>query len=78
MNDTSPEIEKLVRDRYMRMQPEERFLIGLQMFETARILALSCLPQNASEQDKRRHLCERFYKAFAPKVFPLNNQPIDR
>ena len=73
MNDTSPEIEKLVRERYMRMSGEERFLIGLQMFETARIIALSALPQDATEDEKRRHLCERFYPTLAPKLFPRSN-----
>jgi len=70
VNDTSPEIVKMVRDRYMQMPGEERFLIGMQMFETARTIALSALPQDATEEDKRRHLCERFYGNLAAKVFP--------
>ncbi len=73
MNDTSPEIEKIVRDRYMQMKGEERFLIGIQMFETARTITLSSLPEGASEQEKRRHLCKRFYKTLAPEVFPEGN-----
>lgn len=73
MNDTSPEIEKIVRDRYMQMKGEERFLIGIQMFETARIIALSSLPEGTSEQEKRRHLCKRFYKTLAPEAFPEGN-----
>ena len=74
MNDTSPEIEKLVRERYMQMSGEERFLIGLQMFETARTIALSALPQNATEDEKRRHLCERFYRPLTEKVFHGKDQ----
>jgi hypothetical protein len=61
MNDTSPEIEKMVRDRYMQMTGEERFLIGIQMFDTARAIVLSSLPKDLSEKEKRRQLCERFY-----------------
>lgn len=70
MNDTSPEIKKIIRDRYMQMKGEERFLIGIQMFETAQTIALSSLPKEISEQEKRRCLCERFYGKLAQKAFP--------
>ena len=74
MNDTSPEIEKMVRDSYMNMSAEERFLIGVQMFESARTIALSSLPVDASDEKKRRHLCERFYRDLAPVIFPGDNE----
>lgn len=74
MNDTSPEVAKIIRERYMRMPGEERFLIGMQMFETARVIALAALPEGASEEDQRRHLCQRFYGALARKVFPPGPQ----
>lgn len=61
MNDTSPEIAKMVRERYMRMTGEERFLIGAGMFDTARAIALSSIPTGLSENEKRWFLCERFY-----------------
>jgi hypothetical protein len=69
MNDTTPDIEKIVRDRYLQMTGEQRFLIGIQMFETARTFALSSLPQGLSEKEKRLHLCERFYGIQASKGF---------
>ena len=40
MNDRHPEIARLVRERYARMTPQERFLIGVRMFETARAMAV--------------------------------------
>lgn len=69
MNDTSPEIEKMVRDRYMQMTGEERFLIGIQMFDTARAIVLSSLPKDLSEKEKRRQVCERFYGTEAGQAF---------
>ena len=44
MNDTSPEIARMVRSRYAQMQPVERFLIGVSMFDTARAIVLASLP----------------------------------
>lgn len=70
MNDTTPEIAKLVHERYMKMTGEQRMLIGMQMFDTARKIALSSFPKDISEYEKRRLLCERFYKDFADKAFP--------
>lgn len=74
MNDTAPEIAKNVRERYMQMDGEQRLMIGMQMFETARIV-LSSLPQGISEYEKRRLLCERFYnKELADKAFPKKDK----
>lgn len=63
MKDTSPEIERMVRERYLAMSPEERFLIGCQMFETARTIVLASFPPGLSAEEVRRRLCERFYGA---------------
>ena len=63
MNDTSPEIGKMIRERYMQMTGEERFLIGAGMFDTARAIALSSMPEDLSESERGRFLCERFYGA---------------
>ncbi len=70
MNDTTPEIAKQVHERYMQMTGEQRMLIGMQMFDTARKIALSSFPKGISEYEKRRLLCERFYKDYAEKAFP--------
>ena len=65
MNDTSPEIERMVRERYAAMDPIQRFLIGVSMFESARAIALASLPAGLSPLDLRRHLCERLYPELA-------------
>jgi hypothetical protein len=74
MNDTTPEIAKMVHERYMQMNGQQRMIIGMQMFETARKIVLSSLPQNISEDERKRLLCERFYKEFAEKAFPEKNK----
>ena len=59
--DTSPEVARLLAEHYAAMSGQERFMIGVQMFETARALALASLPPQATEAERRRHLCARFY-----------------
>ena len=61
MNDTSPEIAAMMHRRYAGMSPVERFMIGVQMFETARVLALASFPPDLSPQEKCKLLCERLY-----------------
>ena len=61
MNDTSPEIEALLKARYAAMTGSERALMALQMFETAQQIVLSSLDPNLSESEQRRELCRRFY-----------------
>lgn len=63
MKDTTPEMEKLVRERYLAMTPVERFLIGVQMFETARSMVLASFPCELSAEEVRWRLCERLYGA---------------
>ena len=60
-HDTSPEMARMVAERFRIMSGRERFLIGVEMFETARTLAIASLPENASEEERRQHLCKRFY-----------------
>jgi hypothetical protein len=69
MKETTPEIEKLVRERYLAMAPVERFLIGVQMFETARSMAIASFPRELSAEEIRWRLCERLYGALAREVF---------
>lgn len=60
----------MVRDRYSKMSAEERFLIGVSMFETARAITLSSLPADLSPGELRRRLCERFYPELAAAAYP--------
>ena len=54
MNDTSPEIEALLKLRYSAMSGSERALIALQMFETAQQIVLSSLEPGLRERERRR------------------------
>ncbi len=71
MNDTSPEIEVFLSQRFAAMSGSERALMALQMFETAQQVVLSSLAPNLSPYERRRELCRRFYgDALALTVFP--------
>jgi len=76
MNDTTPEMERLVRERYLAMTPVERFLIGIQMFETARAMALASFPAGLSPDEVRRHLCERLYGTLAQEAYGESGSPL--
>ena len=41
MNDTPPEIEKMYREMLMSRSGQERFRMGLEMFEMARMMMLA-------------------------------------
>ena len=69
MNDTSPEIERMVRKRYAEMEPVERLLIGVSMFEAARAIALASFAPGLSPLDLRRQLCERLYPGLAALAY---------
>ena len=61
MTDTPPEIEQMVRDKIMTRSGEERFIIGAQMFDSAREMVKASLPKNLSETQMRRLLFKRIY-----------------
>lgn len=69
VNDTSPEIARMVRGRYAAMQPVDRFMIGVSMFESARAIVLASLPADLPPADLRRKLCERLYPELAAKAY---------
>jgi hypothetical protein len=61
MNDTPPEIAKMVRERMLARSSEERMQMGSQMFEVARAMILASFPPGLSEIETKRRLCERVY-----------------
>ena len=71
MNDTSPEIARMVRERYAQMRPVERFLIGVSMFDTARAIVLASLPADLPPEELRRRLCERLYPELAAEAYGI-------
>ncbi len=70
MNDTAPEVSEYLRKRYAAMSAEERFLIGIRMFDTARALVEASIPSGLSESERRKEICRRFYPSLAERVFP--------
>ena len=61
MSDTAPEIRDMMDKIYKNKSGEEKVLIALSMFETARKIVLSSLPPNLSEKEIRKELFLRFY-----------------
>jgi hypothetical protein len=61
VTDTLPEIERIMRDKLMARSGEERFVMGAQMFDSAREMVKASLPPGLSEMDQRRQLFKRIY-----------------
>jgi hypothetical protein len=66
MNDTSPEIAKLVREKLMSRSGSERFVMGTRMFDAARAVVLASLPTGLSPDELKRQLFQRVYGFAAP------------
>jgi hypothetical protein len=62
MNDTSPEFEAMVNERYRRMTPDERVRIAASMYDAARAIVLSSLPRELSRRERRLAFARRFYE----------------
>lgn len=61
MNDTTPKIAAIVRERLLSRSGAERVLMGSRMFDVARTIALASFPSDLSEIETKRRLCERLY-----------------
>ena len=61
MTDTPPEIAELVRQKLMARSGEERFLMGVQMFDAAREMILASLPEGLSTEQLKQRLFQRVY-----------------
>ncbi|MDX2031091.1 MAG: hypothetical protein SF339_10500 [Blastocatellia bacterium] len=61
MNDTPPEIARMVRERLLARSGEERLKMGSRMFLMARQMILASFPPDLPELEIKRRLCERLY-----------------
>jgi hypothetical protein len=61
VTDTLPDIEHAVRREIMARSGEERFLMGAEMFESAREMIMASLPKDLPEAERRRFLFKRIY-----------------
>jgi hypothetical protein len=70
MQDTTPEFRRRVEEGYARMAPEERVRICSEMFDTARALVESSMPEDLDPVERRFMICERFYGELAARALP--------
>ena len=61
MNDTSPEMEQLVRERLLERSGEERVIMGSRMFDLAKAMILASFPPDLTPLEIKERLCERLY-----------------
>jgi hypothetical protein len=61
MTDTTPEIERIVREKIMGRSGEERLIMGAEMFESAVQMAKASLPPGLPIAEQRRRLFKQIY-----------------
>jgi len=66
MNDTSPEIAELVRQKLMARSGAERFVMGTRMFDAARAVVIASLPKGLTPDQLKRELYPRLYGMAPP------------
>jgi hypothetical protein len=68
MNDTSPKMKAMIRERYRKMTPDERVNIAAGMYETARAIVISSLPKTLSRREQRLAVARRIYGNELPEA----------
>jgi hypothetical protein len=66
VTDTAPEIQRLVRDRLMARSGEERFIMGAEMFEAARVMVTASLGRDLPRAIQNQQLFRRIYGETLP------------
>lgn len=61
MDDTSPEIKRLLAERYAARSGAERLLMGCEMYNSSRTLVLASLPTSLTLKERRAAFFLRFY-----------------
>ena len=61
MDDTTPDIAAIVRERMLSRSGAERVEMASRMFDAARTIALASFPPRLSAIETKRRLCERLY-----------------
>ena len=61
MTDTDPQTEALYHRLLMARSPEERFLMGVRMCETARATVLASLPASLAPVERKVAILRRYY-----------------
>jgi len=68
MNDTTPEIERMVRELMGRRSGAERMRMAAQMFDVARSMVMASFSPDLSDVEVKDLLCERFYHGEVDEV----------
>jgi hypothetical protein len=67
MNDTSDAISQIVSERYRLMTPAERWQATSSLFETARAIIRSSLPNGLTAEQCRLAIVRRLYEGELPE-----------
>ena len=68
MNDTSAAVAQLVADHHRDMTPEARLHAAASLYETARMIVDSSLPQNLTWEERRLAIARRLYGNELPEA----------
>ena len=68
MTDTSATVARLVADRHRAMTAEERWRIASSLFDSARAIVDSSLPDDLSRPQRRAALARRLYGTELPEA----------
>jgi hypothetical protein len=68
MNDTCDAVAQLVADHHSDMTPEERLQVTASLFETARTIVDSSLPQDLTREERRLAIVRRLYGNELPEA----------
>jgi hypothetical protein len=68
VNDTPPIFSAMVAEHHAQMSPDERLQIASDMFDTARKIIESSLPDTLSRRDRRLAVARRFYNDELPEA----------
>lgn len=71
MEDTPREIKQKFREILMSKTEEERILMCAEMFDSAREIAISTMPENLSEAAQKKFVYKKLYGEDLPEDFPL-------
>jgi hypothetical protein len=68
MSDTSDAVARLVSQHYAAMTPEERMCVAASLYETARAIVESSLPDGLTREQRRYATAKRFYGDELPEA----------
>lgn len=69
LKDTTPEIEKLQNELWMKRTPQERVRFQMELFSAARQVIIASMPKGLSDREFKRRLYFRTYGEELPDDF---------